>query len=221
MRKLIIVMLCCMSQPALAQFSGFPLTNHLGATWYEIATDYHPVAQYCSGVVEVCEISGIEPPEIVNSFTVQVSTAVSIITNSVGTNVYVITNTVPVFDSVVRTNAFSPFVADIEGTNYNIYPTLTWSDLHSIDERFFVSITNFVSRFMADTNDTYEGYLESVDGAGDKPGAFPMENLANLCSELGIGYVTNRITNEWGHITGGRAGLSYSKVTDGKILLVE
>ena len=151
---------------------------------------------YFSGVVERCTVDGGSTPECVQNFKIYAGTtnSTSIVTNNA--RIYTNLNTWVCWDTITRTNVFSPFVYTstnglaITTTNK---PLLTTEMISAVDASLGSLLYNgrWAQYWRADTSGYFNAYLSTTNIAGEYPSSLPAIDIYTGIQHLGIGYVTN------------------------------
>jgi hypothetical protein len=199
MKKLITIFFL-IANVAQAQFNGFPFAqNYTNADANWIGTNFHPIQQLYSGVVERVNLinnggSTIAPLELVNTYVCSAGTGFSYTVD--GSNTY--TNILLFTTNVTVTNTFVPFsysYSDTSGVHSaTAMPFVTRGMISDIDSKIDELIPYFVSASTLDG-----GYYVAtrtnwvLDPAVQR--TVPTESKAGLFTRAGIGYATNLTTN--------------------------
>jgi hypothetical protein len=207
--RLIPIVLMLTAQMVYGQWVGFPLESNTNAfDWNVVRTNYNPIGQLYSGIVERTGMAGLPAISIVETWTVYAGT------NLVATNIggYTYTNVILLTTNVTTTNAISPFTytySDLSGAHTATgFPYLSNLFMYELDE----AIKEAIPHFIYATNDAgwYAGWLNT-----NYPDYFPNTSFQSILQQYNIGIVTNGVgyfsrrsptTSEWvlaeSHYTG-------------------
>lgn len=186
-----------------AQWTNFPLTGTTNTyDWESCRTNW---LQLIAATREKCTWFLSETNFVVtDTYTVPFgfTNAVIVVTNADGPTGHSFTNTILIYTNLPMTNLTKVTYIDHNGSTRTGYPFVTQSEMAALDAKIDELIPLFVMTNLAVDGDYNDWFAE---GSTNHPSDFPMCNKAALFDNLGIGYVTNRLTNEWGFVTNGDA----------------
>lgn len=205
----------------------FPVSN----SWYNYEPCL-PMATLYTAIVERCELTGVTPPAVVQTWECAAGSSndVFFVTNITAnaTNITHYTNIHLMTTNILTTNQFVPFeysyVSPNESGTATGYPYVTRYALHELDTTIDALIPEFTAASMM-TNGTYNLWFSNCPPVSihskSKQGIVLDESKAGILARRGIGYATNFTTNVYGHVTGGDAWYTRQPPTIDQWLLAE